>query len=278
MNNFRTNVEGQDIQAELVLVTPELAQLWLEHNTGNRNMRNAHVGKLARSMQLGEFEFVGDPIRIAESGRLLDGQHRLAAIVRSRTAQHMLVIKGLAEDTQQYMDIGKVRSPADAVRLEFPDAKYTDKWASIARLAIKWDAGDMPSDLLVPSSPELIAFIRDNLSPVERAVNAAVEVRRGLRTGSSAACGAAFYFAEQIDANLAHDFWRRLATGAGIETGEPVYTLRTALLHRRDSQRWTTVEELAAYVRCWNLARSGKKIQKLQLTRGDFTEANFKLR
>lgn len=278
MQNMKIKVGGKTLEVEVVTVNPELARVWLDRNAANRNLRAGHVSKIARSMALGEFAFVGDPIRIAKSGRLLDGQHRLAAVEKSGTTQVMLVITGLEEDTQQYMDIGKIRSAADAIKLAFPDKKYTDKWGSIARLLIKWDAGDLPSNILAPSSPEIIAFIDDNEAELERAVNASVAVRRGLQEGSGAACGAAFYLAEKVDATLAHDFWRRLATGAGIEQGEPVYVLREALLRRRKDQRWTVVEEVAAYVRCWNLTRQGKSLNRLQLTRGDFTEANFKLR
>lgn len=278
-NKMKILVGGQALDAEVIQVTPQLAQLWLERNSGNRNLRSPHVAKLARSMELGEFQFVADPIRIAASGRLLDGQHRLAAVVRSGLPQTMLVVSGLDEDSQQYMDIGKLRTPADAVKLEFPDKKYADKWSAIARLLIQWDAAGMPTEILKPATPEIIQYIRDHDAELERAVDAGNAVRRGIRTGCSVAvAGTVFYLAEQRDATLAHDFWRRLSTGAGIEIGEPVYALRTALQHRRERDRWTATEEAAAYVRCWNATRAGKTMAKLQLARGEFTEATFKLR
>lgn len=269
-------IHGQKVVIERWKVTPELAEEWLKRNESNRNLRPKHVSKLARAMEQGEFHFVGDPIRFGTDGRVLDGQHRLFAVMRSGTTHEMLVIFGLDGDTQQYMDAGKPRTTADQVGLQLGKSAAS-VWSSVVRLLVRWDAEDLLSNILVPTDPEVIAFIRENDTELERAVRRAKATYSTVR-GSMAVSGAAYFQAEQIDPVRAASFWGQLATGENLSKGDPVFVLRDAMLRRRNTQRWTQVEELAAYVRCWNFARTGRTLSRLTLTRGEFTAENFRMK
>ena len=80
----------------VVLVTPELAAEWLAtRNTHNRKIRTQRVALLAEDMTRGSWVFDAMPLRFATDDTLLDGQHRLAAVVRSGLPQHFLVVSGL---------------------------------------------------------------------------------------------------------------------------------------------------------------------------------------
>lgn len=64
-------------------VTPEIAKRWLTRNPRNRVARPATVARYARDMAAGKWHLDGSPIRFDATGTLLDGQHRLAAIIES---------------------------------------------------------------------------------------------------------------------------------------------------------------------------------------------------
>lgn len=123
-------------------VTPAKARKWLkESNKGNRSIRLAVVSAYARDMVAGEWRFAGDPIRFDDKGNLLDGQHRLMAIVSSLTAMDALVIRGLEDDSRFVMDTGSKRNLGDV--LKFEEHKNTALLAAAIRLCVIYERGDM---------------------------------------------------------------------------------------------------------------------------------------
>ena len=66
----------------LETITPAQAAEWLKGNTVNRRLVLHHVERLASEMLAGEWRITGDCIKL-NGDRLLDGQHRLQAIVQS---------------------------------------------------------------------------------------------------------------------------------------------------------------------------------------------------
>lgn len=101
------------ISAEVRNITPEMAFELLTKNT--KNYRRIHVPTVkyyAKEMQEGRWEMNGEPIQFAEDGTLLNGQHRLTAIVESGVTVPLLVVTGVKKDVAIYDD-GKTRSPMD---------------------------------------------------------------------------------------------------------------------------------------------------------------------
>ena len=71
----------------IVEVTPALAAQWLTSNTKSRPLNEAKVAEYAEKMRLGVWrEGRGMPIIRRSDGRLINGQHRLCAIIRAGVA------------------------------------------------------------------------------------------------------------------------------------------------------------------------------------------------
>lgn len=96
-----------------VNVTPELAQDWLARNKCNRAISDAYVASLIRDMKEGKWIVNGDTIRFSKEGELLDGQHRLTAIVKSGIPQDVYVMTGLNKTS--HFDDGRKRSIRDQI-------------------------------------------------------------------------------------------------------------------------------------------------------------------
>lgn len=270
-------IDGQTITLEFVEVGPALATEWLESNDNNRNTKKGNLSKITRAMELDEFRFVGDPVRFDNTGRLIDGQHRLIAIRRSGTSQTLLVMRGFDPEAQLYVDQGSVRLAGDQVKIAKVSDKATNDWASVARLAIRWDAEDLTTNILVPSNPEIVAFCNEHVDQMERAVRAAKAQYTRVR-GRVPVAGAVHFFAEQIDGQLCAEFFRKLASGAELAMGDPVFALRDALLTRKERDRLTMLEELVLYVSAWNSKRAGRVVQRLQQPRMGFRPEAFVLK
>src|ERR1700677_3692262 len=122
------------MKIEEIKMTPALATKLLQKNTMNRNLSQRIVGAYAAAMAAGEWVPDGSPFRIAESGRLLDGQHRLAAIVQSNVTICLVVISGLPDDSQLTMDTGATRTFAHFLQ----GRGYTDPGTLAATTSALW--------------------------------------------------------------------------------------------------------------------------------------------
>lgn len=124
-----------------ILLTPELAAKLLEGNVANRPMGKRYMQSLARAMQRGEWEFNGDAIRVARNGRLIDGQHRCAAVIESRVAIEVLLVTGLDEQVFKTIDRGRGRTTSDAMAIQ--GEKNARTLAAVARVLYTYQrAGD----------------------------------------------------------------------------------------------------------------------------------------
>lgn len=108
------SIIGTDaVTTKVVDVTPRMAREWLaERNSGNRPIRQQWVVFLASQMTKGRWE-VAQPIMFAADGRLLDGQHRLSAVVASGATVPMVVARGFDSNVFGVIDQGRNRSADD---------------------------------------------------------------------------------------------------------------------------------------------------------------------
>ncbi|HYP55289.1 MAG TPA: hypothetical protein VEQ41_03155 [Solirubrobacterales bacterium] len=105
------------LDTEIVEMTPRAAREILDRNARNRSLRSDYVRKLGAAMERGEWTVNGEPIQIAEDGTLLNGQHRLSAVVESGVSVPMLVVRGLPPAAQRTMDTGTRRNLSDVLAL-----------------------------------------------------------------------------------------------------------------------------------------------------------------
>ncbi len=101
----------------MVLITPEIATRFLGFNEQNRRVRHGWVGYLAYSIKSGEWQATHQGIAFSESGRLLDGQHRLMAIVKADIAINVMVTYGLPDNAFSAIDNGMKRTDEDLTKL-----------------------------------------------------------------------------------------------------------------------------------------------------------------
>ncbi len=99
-------------------ITPDKALNWLENaNTSNRKVIDAHVRRMARDMKNGNWRMTHQGIAFSTEGVLLDGQHRLWAIVESQMTVKMPVTFNLPPESLVTIDVMQSRSMADVIRL-----------------------------------------------------------------------------------------------------------------------------------------------------------------
>lgn len=102
-----------EIKSSLEKVTPAIAAEWLMHNGSNRRLDERRVKVYENIIREGLWKVNGDAIRFDMEGNLIDGQHRLQAIVKSGQSVQTFVIRGLEKESFATIDNGKSRTAAD---------------------------------------------------------------------------------------------------------------------------------------------------------------------
>ena len=112
------------MRTELRLVTPDLAAKFLSRNGSNRPVTESLVDFYANQMKKNLWRATGQGISIDVNNNLLDGQHRLSAVVKSKVAVQMLIIYEVDPETFDVYDSGKVRTKTDVFIIKgIPDAR-----------------------------------------------------------------------------------------------------------------------------------------------------------
>ena len=111
--------------SETVLVTPEIAESWLKANVRNRQVRKSRVRTYARDMSRGGWLFNTQGITFATDGTLIDGQHRLMAVVESGASVLMVVWFNVPATTRSVIDLVGARSLADVAEMTKVQAAVT---------------------------------------------------------------------------------------------------------------------------------------------------------
>lgn len=249
---------------DIVDVTPELAEKWLAKNPRNRNVRRQVVARYARDMTAGRWRLNGDAIRFDAHGALLDGQHRLHAVVESGVTITTFVIRGLDPAAQETMDDGARRAPADFINMRGQHSAAAV--AAVARKMLQWESGRPGARSFrgyQPSTTEILeAFEGDKA--VTRAAEVADKYRRLIPVNLSV-IGLCWWLFSSINYDQACDFYDRLATGANLTAGHPILTLRNRLIALRNERHVRVMEEqyAAMFIRTWNAVRDGRSLSKI---------------
>ncbi len=100
-------------------VTPQMAHVWLTHNTNNyRKLSSANIKNLKDELIGGVWMATTQGVGFDVNGVLVDGQNRLTAILQTGiTAEDMLVCYNLPEDAKFKIDVGRKRTLADHTQL-----------------------------------------------------------------------------------------------------------------------------------------------------------------
>lgn len=114
-------------------ISPKLAMSLLAQNDANRPVRKTLAQFYARQMRNGRWRRTHQPIAVTSDGKLIDGQHRLLAIVQSGVTVTMPIATGVSRDSILVVDQGAQRSAHDAIHLAY-DSAITARDVSTARV------------------------------------------------------------------------------------------------------------------------------------------------
>ena len=179
--------QSTGINATIEYIDKDSAKDILSRQYGNqRTLRKAHAAKLAEAMNAGEFiNALINPIFISDTGKLLDGKHRLEAVCLTNLTIPFMVVRGLPEETYVYIDQNKTRAAKDAVKIA--GVRNPDKVAAAAKLIYQCIEGRTA----LPRHEVLVRMIQD-YPDIEPAIAQAEAMRPAIYVPTSV--GGVVYF------------------------------------------------------------------------------------
>lgn len=263
------------IQAEVATITPDMAEQYLAKNTHNRNPKNSNLKKVVRALENGEWKLNGEAIKIAVDGTILDGQHRLLAIVSTGIPMTTLIIRGLANESQETMDGGSPRSASDVLKLRGEHNSIV--LAAVAKKIATFNAYGLKAATTnhhIVTTAEITSTVDCTPGIRELSMKAKKVASASGLTGSLA--GLLMYVFEAIDPDDAEFFFDRLATGEMLGQGNPIYELRRTLaqLNTQIGQKPQTYIA-AICIKAWNKYRDGENVTLYKFVSGGANPEQF---
>lgn len=252
---------------EVVDITPDKAREMLAYNTHNRNLRGRVVAAYAEDMRMGGWAEDGQSVKFAADGALLDGQHRLAAVIEADVPVRMLVVRNLPNEAQENMDTQAKRTFGDVLKLRGEDRFIA--LAAAARRVHLWETGfrKKGSGQISPTNRQMLQTL-DKYPWLRSTVSVSESVRQHVPIHGSILALCHWLFV-QIDADDCNHFFSRLADGVNLAEGDPIHVLRrTVFKENTDRSRIADTVLLAYVIKAWNAFREGRKISILRYRPG----------
>lgn len=256
-----------NVNIRIETITPEMAERWLVANTHNRSPREAAVKYLVTEMQNGRWRVTGDTIKIGKSGRLLDGQHRLIAVVRSGVTIRSCVAYDTPDDCFSVIDRGVRRSQSDALKV----AGYTNTivLATVLAWIERYHLGKHMDSAYRNPSPERSLELALMYPDADDCIREYTSSKGNRWVGAQSA--AAHYLFRKVDKAEADKFFRDFYTGENLSAGDPVLVARDTISRSTTSGAPNAMRTFAAIIQAWNRRRAGSVGMKgygLRLTAG----------
>lgn len=263
------NITTTTLSVQTITITPEYAEKLLGRNTHNRKVSPTNLARVKHALLRGEWKLNGEAIKIAADGRILDGQHRLLASVETGLSFETLVISGLDSETQNTMDTGKSRTLPDVLGL----AGYGSASSLAATIAgvIRLQRHGARISLHASSAyPVSVTEAMARLQSEPSLEDLARETKKFGRIGlPGRVASVLYYYFSTIDATDADYFFEKLFAGDSLDRGNPILTLRNALIASKTTKGSANPVHLAAItIKAWNKYRAGESASILRFTPG----------
>lgn len=258
-------MEAKNIEPKIEIeeITPLKAQKYLGKNYEyNRNKRARVIETYGKDMRQGKWRWhVAPPIVFDKQGRLIDGQHRLEAVVKSGKTIKSYVVRGADEDDYKVIDSGIGRKAADGLK-QYPQSANL---ATAARAYLSWDCGERrifgKTENIRWSNQDIVDYVETHPLIHEYVTEARrCYEKMGLPMKMMSVFVRNIY---EADPDSAEEFMNSLVGGVGLRPQDPVYVVREQLLNesmrkRRDGYRFPSESAYCWLVKAFNDYVSGK--------------------
>jgi len=247
-------------------ITPKKAQALLDKHwipERQRKPSQSVVDSYARAMRTGQWVLTHQGIGIDDNGELVDGLHRLLAIVQSGATIPMMITTGILHNGHtegiyviDAIDRGRVRGVGQQLQLRH-NIKNGNLYAAVCR-SVLWLC--TYSERLLPGRFDVSHALRI-IDIYGKEIDYCVDNRSSdFRIKNAAPIGTAA-FALKAYKNQIKEFYQGLTTGEELKTGNPALTCRRWFF--KTQQKAGSLSEYRAVLTCAMKYVNQEKLRKL---------------
>lgn len=260
--NAKVSSSDNKMTFRRILVTPQIAEGFLANTPEfQRSLNNNLVNSYADEMKAGRWQETGDTIKIDDEGKLLDGQHRLHAIIASGKQQWMVLAKGIEPEAFSSIDIGRKRTPGDM----FSIAGYSQAigTAAVTRMLVSCEYSHRSGVVSIrkPTPEQMLQYAAKHKKEVELAV----EIYCGIRkyATSAASIAAALAYLHRYAPEEAAAFTAKIVDGADLKQKTPALVLRNHLMEQDGAGHSISCRRIAEVVVMFGAYVRGMETSKM---------------
>jgi hypothetical protein len=262
--NYEISVDPQDVRVEIETITPAQATELLISNDNNRRLIARVAEKYARDMEAGNWALNGQTIKISKTGKLLDGQHRCLAAIKSSRSFQAIVVRGLPDAIFDTLDSGPVRSLGEVLATR--GEKNVNSLAAALQKLWLYDQ-DTPTVALRGSRAELLRVLIQHPA-LRESVN--LVLYRLHDVIPSGIAGTTHYLGARVDPAKAQYFVERVGDGVELKRDDPIRRLREMMFRDRLNNRnpLREIVKWALAIKAMNASFLGMEVKMLVWRQG----------
>lgn len=251
---------NNQIDTQIITVTPEVAQSILDRHAPNRPLSRHVVGKYADDMASGRWVYNGQNVIFDVDGYLIDGQHRLSAVIKSGASVQMGVTTGVQRSTFDTIDTGRVRTNSDLMGMMGSRANR------VSALIVK--GGHLLDNELalttIVARHEIVSYYETWHTQIDAVADYAQKhFLRSLIPAS--AMSIVMFMATRHGAYSFEPFSEGVLTGENLVAGDPRHTLREWAINAKIRHgRVNPTAALWAVIRAWQVWVANETISVLR--------------
>lgn len=262
------------VTTERTTITPAMSYKLLEANSHNRPLSQPHVNRIAGQIKEGKWRFNGDTIKVSVDDDVLDGQHRLWAIITADKSVETIIVRGIEREAFATIDtLRKPRGGADVLAL-CGLTMYRKETAPALAWLLRWQRGALPS-FRRPEHRIENSDIEEAYAEHPGMVGAVERVNVAKRLCPPSLLAFLYYAFSNRDEEMADRFIDTLESPAGVSIDDPFFVFRSWLAQSiGDRRQRRPVVIIALAFKAWNAVIENKPIKALAWRRhGDNPEA-----
>lgn len=271
------------MRCQVVTVDPEKARAWLQKNAKNRKIRYWHVDRLAKVMLDGKWSLNGQTISFSSDGTLLDGQHRLLAVVQSGVTIQTVVSFGVDDPNAfKTYDATMLKRGVEQIA-GMMGIENKNLATAISRRLLHWDKTEnkklftlMNESYTRLEADEILDYIVINNNEIQSMIKDMSKSLPARRCKARSAFIAALIICNRKDEVASLVFNEGIITGANLPVNSPIHLLRDRLIDppSKRGMGWEN-EVMALTIKAWNKHLIGKPLKHLRWIRGGDTPEYF---
>jgi hypothetical protein len=175
----------------------------------------------------GGWKVNSQPIAFDTAGRLVDGQHRLLAIVRSGITVRMAIAFKVQHDAVKTIDRGRVRTVGEVLRRDgaIPSPTRVTQWSNAHRLLVD---RAMPAGSVDNTESYYLTH--------QKSVEWALSVMPKKGPFCLSVIGSALVIAHEKFPTETEEFFASVIDGEGLRKGSPVYEFRECCVNSHNGR------------------------------------------